>query len=80
MQENERIELDAKVLSVIKDGVFCAALSNGHTFVAYEREIESSGSRNELEGRTVRVRMSPFDMSKGLVIAWPQYRGDRDES
>lgn len=76
MQENERIELDARVLSVIKEGVFCAVLSNGHRFVAYEREVESSGSTSELEGRTVRVRMSPFDMSKGLVIGWPQYRGD----
>lgn len=76
MQENERIELDATVVSVIKDGVFRVALSNGHTFVAYESEIESSGSLDELEGKAVRVRMSPFDMSKGLIICWPEYKGD----
>ncbi len=76
MQDKERIVLDARVVSVIKDRVFCAELANGHTFVAYETVIDVSTPSDRALGKTVRVRMSPFDMSKGLVIDWPECEGD----
>jgi len=71
MQENERIYLDATLLSVIKDGVFRAQLDNGHRFVAYSRG-EPGDLRDAWRGRRVGVQMSPYDMSKGLILDKPE--------
>jgi len=68
-EKKEIILLDAKLVEVIHNGAFRAVLSNGHMLVAYiPRE-----SRNNLVGTinigdTVKVKMSPFDMSRGEVV------------
>jgi len=77
MGENERIFLDAKLLSMIKDGVFRAELANGHRLVAYSKGDHGGEIRS---GDAVRLRMSPYDMSQGMIVERLGSRGDFDES
>ena len=71
MGGNEKILLDARLRSMIKDGVFRAELANGHELVAYSR-----GGGDARIGDLVRVQMSPYDMSKGLILDRRESRGD----
>ena len=64
---NELIVVDAELVDVIDNRAFRARLSNGHGLVAFQRP---GGPVRILQtGQTVRVRMSPFDMSVGEVVA-----------
>lgn len=60
---------------MIKDGVFRAELANGHELVAYSKD-DGGGARI---GDMVRVQMSPYDMSKGLMLDRRESRGGLDE-
>ena len=68
-EEIEIILLDAELVEMIHNAAFRAILHNGHALVAYiPRE-----SREYLVGKinvgdTVKVKMSPFDMSRGEVV------------
>lgn len=68
MNDAEQIVLDAVVRDSLERGVFRASLANGHEFTAYV-----PGDRNHLPegfgapGTKVRVRMSPFDFSRGAI-------------
>lgn len=64
---NELIVVDAQLTDVIDNRVFRAQLPNGHGFVVFRRPGEHAETLKT--GQTVRVRMSPFDMSVGEVVA-----------
>lgn len=67
MLDNELIVVDAKLVSVIDNRAFRAQLSNGHGFVAFRRP--GAHAQDLQSGQSVQVRMSPFDMSVGEVVA-----------
>ncbi len=74
MQLEERICLDATLVSVLQGSAFRAELQNGHRLVAFvpaRREADAVGL--EL-GQTVQVILSPYDMSRGEI-----HRTDRGE-
>jgi len=64
----EPILLDARLLSVIDNNAFDAELSNGHRFTAFFGRGERDARRPE-SGDCVMVEMSPYDMSKGRLVA-----------
>ena len=61
-EKDEMIVLDATVTDVINDRAFRAVLGNGHEVVGYAPD---GGAAALAPGRRVRLRMSPFDMSRG---------------
>lgn len=69
MDEEEKkdlILLDARLTHQVSVHAFRAELANGHGLVAYFREQPvGAGPR---VGETVRVFMSPYDMSVGRMI------------
>lgn len=67
MHSDELIVVDAKLVDVIDNRAFRAQLSNGHGFVAFRRPGEHVIDLQP--GQSVQVRMSPFDMSVGEVVA-----------
>lgn len=67
MRDQELIVVDAVLLGVIDNKVFRAQLSNGHGLVVFRRP-DAHGQDLQI-GQTVQVRMSPFDMSVGEVVA-----------
>ena len=63
----EIIVLDAKVLDVIGNAAFRAELANGHRLVAFLRGAARAEAARIAPGDTVKVELSPFDMSKGCI-------------
>ena len=53
---------------MIKNKVFRAQLDNGHSFVAYAKNKCGVECGELHEEDMVKVQMSPYDMSKGLIL------------
>lgn len=64
---NELIVVDAMLVDVIDNRAFRAQLSNGHGLVAFRRPGEAMPDLRP--GQRVQLRMSPFDMSSGEIVA-----------
>jgi translation initiation factor IF-1 len=67
MHKKELIVLDATLKNVISNSAFRAVLGNGHEIVAYARGAEKAKAAQLALGDSVRVEMSPYDMSKGRI-------------
>ena len=78
IHKKENIVLDAVIVNVIGHAAFNAELQNGHRFVAYGLGEVARRPENFRIGETIRVEMSPFDMSKGKILL--QNSGIKDES
>ena len=68
MQKKELILLDARLTVMINSHAFHAVLGNGHAFVAYFPGQGTVSGTALCAGDTVRVRMSPYDMSRGEIL------------
>jgi len=67
-ENSEIIVLDVRLLEMIHSRAFRAVLENGHTLVAYiPRSLEGHVPSLRV-GDTVKVHMSPYDMSRGALI------------
>jgi len=53
---------------MIEDAAFRAKLENGHRIVAYAIGPDKGKMAGLTVGHTVKVSMSPYDMSKGCII------------
>jgi len=68
MNADEKIVLDAEILSSLDDRAFRARLPNGHLFTAFvPKGLDAGNGGNAWPGARIRVRMSPFDMSRGEI-------------
>lgn len=68
MRNEEAIHVEAVIEQRLGDGLFGARLLNGHQVIAHCRSWEREMSAGLKDGDTVRLEMSPFDMSKGRVL------------
>jgi translation initiation factor IF-1 len=66
-ERKEIIVLDARVVDVIGVPAFRAELANGHRFTAFLRKADRAYFDQLKPGDTVKVEMSPFDMSTGRI-------------
>ncbi len=69
MEKNELIRLDARLLDVIDHAVFSAELANGHRFVVVAKQVDAEVLALLRPPCMVVVEMSPFDMSRGFLVA-----------
>ncbi len=68
-ENSEIIVLDVRLNEMIHSRAFRAALENGHTLVAYfPRTLAVTVAPAWRVGDRARVRMSPFDMSRGELV------------
>ena len=68
MDKKENIFLDATIQGDVDYRAFGAVLENGHQFVAWHlRDNDEAGNALKL-GNSIRVKFSPYDMSKGQII------------
>ena len=68
MPGKDGIELTGKIESMLSDHAFTVRLPNGHkvtTAVTVKLRDSLSGLKI---GASVRIEMSPFDMSKGRIV------------
>jgi translation initiation factor IF-1 len=69
-EQSEKIVLDVRLDEVIHNAAFRGRLSNGHEIVAYiPAWSRGPGGITAKPGDTVLVSLSPFDMSRGEIVA-----------
>ena len=65
---NSEIIGSAKIIEIVDNRIFKAALPNGKIIHAHFAESELLESKIEV-GDTVSVKMNPFDFSSGRIVS-----------
>ena len=66
-KKEEKIEVEGKVLEVLKGGEFIVELPNKHTVNAYVSGKMRVNSIRILPGDTVTIELSPYDLTRGRI-------------
>ena len=67
MAKEEKIKLDAEVIEALPDARFKVRLENGHEILAYISGKMRKNYIKILTGDSVKVELSPYDLSKGRI-------------
>lgn len=67
MAKEELIEYLGVVKEVLPDSHFLVELDNGHSLIAYMSGRMKTNHIRILAGDSVRVEMSPYDLTKGRI-------------
>jgi translation initiation factor IF-1 len=67
MAKKDIIEVDGKVLEVLKGGIFKVELPNKHTVIAHVSGKIRLNYIRILPGDTVTVELSPLDLTRGRI-------------
>jgi translation initiation factor IF-1 len=68
MPKKERIEVEGKVMEVLPNAMFRVELSGGHRVLAHISGKMRKHFIKILPGDTVRVELSPYDLTRGRVV------------
>ena len=66
-KREDKIEVEGKVLEVLKGGEFIVELPNKHTVNAYVSGKMRVNSIRILPGDTVTIELSPYDLTRGRI-------------
>lgn len=68
MPKEDAIEVEGKVLEPLPNAMFRVELSNGHKILAHISGKMRMHYIKILPGDTVRVELSPYDLTRGRII------------
>lgn len=68
MSKEDVIEAEGKVIEVLPNTKFEVQLVNGHVIVAYLAGKLRKNNIKVVEGDTVKVELSPYDLTKGRIV------------
>ena len=68
MAKENKIEVEGKVIDVLKGGDYLVVLENGHTVTAYVSGKMRVNMIRILPGDTVTIELSPYDLTRGRII------------
>ncbi len=68
MAKEQKIEVEAKIIEVIKGGKYIAKLPNGHIVEAYVSGKMRVNTIRILPGDKVTIELSPYDLKRGRII------------
>ena len=63
----DKIEVEGKVIDVVKGGDYIVELPNGHTVEAYVSGKMRVNMIRILPGDTVTIELSPYDLTRGRI-------------
>ncbi len=66
-QNSDKIEVEGKVVDVVKGGDYIVELPNGHTVEAYVSGKMRVNMIRILPGDTVTIELSPYDLTRGRI-------------
>jgi translation initiation factor IF-1 len=69
--KNEEIILDATLERAVECATFQVRLENGHRLVAFTTPKKNLQELDLQPGDTVKVKFSPYDMSKAVILEDP---------
>ena len=64
---SDKIEVEGKVVDVVKGGDYIVELENGHTVEAYVSGKMRVNMIRILPGDTVTIELSPYDLTRGRI-------------
>jgi len=64
---SDKLEVEGKVVEVVKGGDYIVKLSNGHTVKAYVSGKMRVNMIRILPGDTVTIELSPYDLTRGRI-------------
>ena len=67
MAKEDKIEIEGKVLEVLKGGTYIVELPNKHTVEAYVSGKMRVNMIRILPGDTVMIELSPYDLKRGRI-------------
>ena len=68
MSKGDNIEIEGKVVEVMRNANFKVQLANGHIVVAYLSGKLYKNNIKVLEGDNVKLEVSPYDLTQGRII------------
>ena len=68
-KNSDKIEVEGKVIEVLKGSDYLVELPNGHTVKAYVSGKMRINMIRILPGDNVTVELSPYDLTRG-IITW----------
>ncbi|MDD2469635.1 MAG: translation initiation factor IF-1 [Bacilli bacterium] len=68
MTDKNIIEVDGKVIELLKGGIFKVELPNKHTVIAHVSGKIRMNYIRILPGDTVTIEISPLDLTRGRII------------
>ncbi len=63
----DKLEVEGKVIDVLKGGDYIVELPNGHTVEAYVSGKMRVNMIRILPGDTVTIELSPYDLTRGRI-------------
>jgi translation initiation factor IF-1 len=67
VSKDDVIEAEGKVIEALPGATFKVQLSNGHIITAYISGKLKMNYIRIIEGDTVKLEMSPYDLTKGRI-------------
>jgi len=67
MSKGDNIEIEGKVVEVMRNANFKVQLANGHVIIAYLSGKLYKNNIKVLEGDVVKMEVSPYDLTKGRI-------------
>ena len=67
MSKDDVIEVEGKVIEALPNAIFIVQLSIGRTITAYISGKLRMNYIRIIEGDTVKLEMSPYDLTKGRI-------------
>ena len=67
MSNDDVIEVEGKVVEALPNAIFKVQLSNGRTITAYISGKLRMNYIRIIEGDTVKLEISPYDLTKGRI-------------
>ena len=68
MPKKDAIKIDSKILETLPNAMFKVELENGHQIMAHVSGKMRMHFIRILNGDTVTVEMSPYDLTKGRIV------------
>lgn len=68
MARKDAIRVDGKILETLPNAMFRVELENGHQIIAHVSGKMRMHFIRILNGDTVTIEMSPYDLTKGRIV------------
>ena len=67
MSKGDNIEIEGKIVEVMRNATFKVKLANGHIVIAYLSGKLYKNNIKVLEGDSVKLEVSPYDLTQGRI-------------
>ncbi|MEG1582261.1 MAG: translation initiation factor IF-1 [Clostridia bacterium] len=68
MSKSDCIETEGVVVDVMPGQIYKVQLANGHIVISYLSGNLRRNTIRVIEGDTVKLEMSPYDLTKGRIV------------